>query len=281
MTTGDLSMNMRRITSLTLFISFFVIVITSIILYIAPQGRVAYWVDWRLFALSKDQWGAIHINLGFLFLIALIFHIYYNWKPMVQYMKNKARELKVFTREFNIALLLTLLVILGTYAEIPPLSTVIHIGDGFKDRAARIYGEPPYGHAELSSLDIFSKKVGVDVKTAMTNLESAGFKVEGPTQTLKDMADINQVTPRQLYEVIRPETGESGDGKLPESPPPGTGNLTLAALCDSYGLDTRATLAHLQSRGIKAEEAMTLKKIAQANGMGPLDVYERIRESVQ
>jgi hypothetical protein len=50
---GDILMNIRKITSLTAFISFFVVVLTSVILYIAPQGRVAYWADWKLMAL----WG--------------------------------------------------------------------------------------------------------------------------------------------------------------------------------------------------------------------------------
>lgn len=275
-------MTMRRITSLTLFLSFFAVVVTSIILYIAPQGRVAYWVDWRLFALGKDQWGAIHTNVGFLFLVALLLHIYYNWKPMLQYMKNKAKQLKVFTMEFNVALVLTLVFILGTYFEIPPLSTINHVSAGLKDRAARIYGEPPYGHAELSSLDIFSKKVGVDVNTAMDQLKKAGFKVEGPSQSLLDMAKANHVTPKQLYDAINPATkAASSAGTLPDSPPPGTGNLTLGDLCKTYGLDAQAVMGYLKTHSIEAAENMTVKTIAQKNGIGPMDVYERVRQSAQ
>lgn len=52
---------MRKITSLTAFLSFFMMLLTSVVLYLTPQGRVAYWADWRLLGLSKEQWGAIHI----------------------------------------------------------------------------------------------------------------------------------------------------------------------------------------------------------------------------
>ena len=45
--------------------------VTSIILFITPQGRVAYWADWRLMGLTKTDWGNIHIVVGFLFLITL------------------------------------------------------------------------------------------------------------------------------------------------------------------------------------------------------------------
>ena len=63
-------MELRKITSLTLLLSFVILVLTSIVLYIVPEGRVAYWSDWRLLWLSKTQWGDIHTNSGFLFLAA-------------------------------------------------------------------------------------------------------------------------------------------------------------------------------------------------------------------
>jgi len=76
-------------------------VLTSIVLFIVPQGRVAYWADWRLWGLTKTDWGNIHINLGLLFLIALFVHIYYNWKPLISYLKNKAKQIKVYMSELK------------------------------------------------------------------------------------------------------------------------------------------------------------------------------------
>ncbi len=49
-------MNIRKTTSLTAGLSFIAMVMTSVILYIVPQGRIAYWSDWRLLGLSKEQW---------------------------------------------------------------------------------------------------------------------------------------------------------------------------------------------------------------------------------
>ena len=137
-------MNMRRVVSLTLLISLLPLVLTSIVLYIVPEGRVAYWSEWTMLGLSKTQWGDIHINLGWLFLAAGFLHLYLNWKPVVAYMKTKAKELKVFTLEFNIGLLLTIFFIVGTLQGIPPLSTIIDFGASFKEAAAEKYGEPPY-----------------------------------------------------------------------------------------------------------------------------------------
>ena len=83
-------MTLRKITSLTATLSFVLTVVTSTILYLVPQGRVAYWADWRMWGLSKTQWGDIHINVGLLFLLALCVHIYYNWKPLVVYLETGA-----------------------------------------------------------------------------------------------------------------------------------------------------------------------------------------------
>jgi hypothetical protein len=55
-----------------------------------------------------------------------------------------------------------LVVGVGTYFQVPPMSTVIDFGESFKDAAAEKYGEPPYGHAELSSLKVFVKKMNLE-----------------------------------------------------------------------------------------------------------------------
>jgi len=79
-------MKLRKITSLTMFLSFLLLIVTSIVLYVVPHGRIAYWSDWRFMGLTKTLWGDVHINLGVLFLVSGLLHLYYNWKPMVTYM---------------------------------------------------------------------------------------------------------------------------------------------------------------------------------------------------
>jgi hypothetical protein len=107
-----------------MLVSFVLLILTSIILYIEPQGRVAYWSDWRLWGLSKTQWGDLHLNLGALFLLAGIFHLVYNWKAITAYLKDKARQLRIFTANFNLAVAVTLFVAAGTLLDIPPMSTL-------------------------------------------------------------------------------------------------------------------------------------------------------------
>lgn len=268
-------MNIRRATSLTALLSFLVTVLTSVILYIVPQGRVAYWADWSLWGLSKEQWGAIHINVGLLMLLAILLHIYYNWTPILTYLKNRAKQFTVLTTEFSVALFITVVSIIGTYAEIPPFSTIIAIGDSIKEDAARTYGEPPYGHAELSSLRGFAQKTQLDLDQAMQNLRAAGYAFDGPEQTLQDIASRNKVAPQQIYTAMLPKN-QADQQPLPLEPAPGTGNLTLQELCSRHGLDIQKLTATLQYEGITAEADMTIKAIGQKNSMSPVDVYARI-----
>ena len=273
-------MKMRKITSLTALLSFLMLATTSIVLYVVPQGRVAYWADWRLLGLSKTDWGNIHINLGLLFLLSILLHVYYNWKPIVSYLKNKSRELKIITPEFNAALVVTLVFILGTYFALPPFSWVLDLNDSFKVAASRKYGEPPYGHAELSNLKTFARKTGLDFDESLERLRAAGYQIDGKTQTLAELSRINGISPQQLYEAMQPEPDPTTkrQNQMPDMPPPGTGNLTLAELCAVYNLDLKHILIMLAESDIQATEDKSIKNIAAQNKLSPVDLYDRIRD---
>lgn len=279
-------MNIRKATSLTAALSFILMVLTSIVLFIVPHGRVAYWANWKLWGLTKTDWGDIHINLGLLFLIALLLHIYYNWKPLIAYLKNKARQLTVFTPEFNIALLVTIACVVGTYFSVPPFSWVIDLNGQVKDNGTATYGEPPYGHAELSSLQIFAKKMNLDVEKSMQMLEAAGYPAANADMTLHAIADKYNRSPQQIYEVIQsativPPSSEKSAGLLPEDPQPGTGNLTLDQFCTRHGLDMANVIQGLAGKGIETSGELTLKEIASRSQSSPTDIYEHIKAIVQ
>jgi hypothetical protein len=269
-------MSIRKMTSLTALLSFVLLFITIFVLYIVPQGRVAYWADWRLWGLTKTQWGNIHINTGLLFLLSIFLHIYYNWKSLLLYLKNKARRLRVLTREFNAALLLTIIFALGTYLEFAPFSWILDLNTYFKDRGAAKYGEPPYGHAELSSLKTFASNTGLDLSASLQRLKQADIFFENQNQQIKDIARLNNISPQQVYQAMKPTDNADQPSKLPPAPPPGTGNKTLTELCGEYGLDIQRILNGLLQEKISAAANMTIRAIAQQNNMAPSDIYNHV-----
>jgi hypothetical protein len=280
-------MNIKKITSMTMLLTLVVLTINSIILYVVPEGRIANWADWYFLGLTKGDWGAQHTTIGFLFIFAGILHIYYNWKPIVAYMKNKAKEIKVFTGSFNVALALTVIFIVGTYYNVPPMSTIMEISEHFKDSAAKKYGDPPYGHAESSSLKMFTKRENLDLAKSLELLKAAGISVSGEKDLLREIADKAEKSPQQIYDIIKsaaiiPQTSNDSraPSALPEAPPSGLGKKTLDEICTEYGLDTNKIIEGLKGRGIKAEAGAKLKEIAEPQGLTPMQLYEMMVEIV-
>ncbi len=202
-------MRMRRLVSLTALWSFVVLVVTGVVLFITPQGRVAYWSDWRLWGWTKTDWTNMHLNVSLLFLLAGILHILYNWNAITTYLRDRLRRMVVFTRESTLGLILTLLFAGGGLMLIGPFGWLIDWNTAIKDTAAERYGEPPYGHAELSTFAQFAQKVGIDLEQGLERLRNAGLEVAGPEQTLKDAAGANDVPPQRLFELMR----APGDGR--------------------------------------------------------------------
>ena len=268
-------MNMRKITSLTALISFLLLMLTSVVLYIVPAGRVAYWSGYQLWSLTKVEWGHVHINLGVLFLVSILLHVYYNWTPMISYLKNRAKQVRVFTADFNVSLLLTLVVFFGTLAGIPPMSSVIQLSDAISEQANLKYGEPPYGHAELSPLRDFAKKIDVELEPALELLSAAGIEVASPEQTMQQIADANGLSPQDIYLTVKPNAVAVTEA-MPADAPGGTGKRTLAQICEMYGLQPAVIIQGLAAKDITAQLDASMKDIAAANSIDPHTLYAEI-----
>lgn len=273
---------MRKITSLTLAISGLIELVTSVVLYIIPSGRVAYWSNYQLLGLSKTQWGDIHITVGFLFLVMGAIHIYFNWRPITSYIKNKAKQFSLLTKSFNIALLLSLYVTVGTLFSLPPMNYVIELGEYFTTTANEKHGEPPYGHAELSSLKMFCSRLNIDLAQAVEVLKEAGITIEDAQQPIGEISKNNDLTPQQLYNVIKAAVIlESGDAAFPESPSPGFGKKTIKDICDMYNLSLSEVLDNLKKEGITAKADDTVKDVGRNNQSNPMAIFEIIKKYVK
>lgn len=283
-------MKMRKITSLVALLSFIVLIVNSVVLYIAPHGRVAEWAVWRVMGLTKEHWSDQHVIVGVLFLIAIFLHTYYNWKPMVSYLKNKARQVKVFTMEFNIALIVTLICIAGSYNPVPPFSWVLDFSESVKDATEAKYGARPFGGAELSSLKAFASRTGLDLERALAGLGEAGIAFEDENRTLKEIAERNRTSPQQIYVIMKaagaPQKTEKpeiqtetvpGDA-APVETGAGLGRQTLSQVIEKLGLDEAEVLRKLAERGIQAKPDDKMKTIAESSGLSPTELYQLIQQ---
>ena len=80
-----------------------------------------------------------------------ILHLYYNWNPLINYLKNKSKEFVFITKENLIAISITTVFIIGTLGVIQPFNSVYSFQKDIKEYWGDELGRPPYGHAELTS----------------------------------------------------------------------------------------------------------------------------------
>jgi len=285
--------NGRGLVSLLVAGGFAVMAVSGIMLFLAPPGRIAHWVDWALLGLTKDQWGDLHIVAGALFLGAGIWHLVNNWKPFLHHLRTRARGLAIPRREGAVALAVLALLAIGAVERVPPITTLLEARDSARDWwSPALEDQPPFGHAEEISLVALAYRIHKDVEAAVAALTDAGLTVPaGRGTTLRDVADANGVTPAFVYARLAavPEVlgvgGTVDGGTVDGGAEPlsaemlearfagiGVGRQTLAEVARTVGQPVEALLWRLSRHGLEAGPDDRLKPLAEAAGQTPLEV---------
>ena len=274
----------RGLTSLLTLAGFLIMSITGLVLYMVPQGRVAYWIEWTFWGMTKEQWDDIHILSSIFFIVAGAFHIYFNWKPLINYLSSKATGALKHKREILITCAAALILVVSGIWRIPPLSYLLDLNATIKDAwiVEKDY-EPPFGHAELLSLKVFCKKTDIDFEKAAQELKDKGLKRVAPDIALIDLARANNLSPLEIYRLIR-KFETAAEVKLPPVLTPemveetfagsGIGNKSIPDICAKLGLDPQTVLARLEKKGIKADSETGLKPLADRAGVAPIELLK-------
>ncbi len=118
----------RAFTALLMVLGFAVLAVSGVVLYAAPRGRGT--ADWSVLLLGKREWQNVHIVFGLLFLIAAVFHIWMNRKPLLNYIRQRLRtrpsmpSIKIQLEPLA-ALLLCAFLFAAAVALLPPVSYVL------------------------------------------------------------------------------------------------------------------------------------------------------------
>lgn len=277
----------RVFTSLCSLVSFILLCFTGIILYIEPHGRVAYWIKWHFLNLEKDQWGSIHIYSGLLFLVGGGFHIYYNWKPLIRYLSGKIESALRYKRELMISSIIFIWIAVSGIWSLPPLVYVSDLGEAIKNSwVTSPELEPPFGHAELASLQTFCKKQRIPLDQAMLELRNAGFTVDSPRSTLIEIAESKRTSGMGVYEVIKKleakpaaiKPGAAWTAEKVEETFSGTGlgNKTIGQIIKEMELNSGKVYQRLKAIDIEAKDDDRLKSLADKNNTTPIKLMTAI-----
>jgi len=274
---------LRKTTSLTALMSFAGMAYTGAIMFFTPHGRIAYWVDWHILGMNKEEFSNVHINLSILFLVSMVLHVWLNWGPIVKYMQNKSGSLVVFTKEMIVATVLATLFFAGTLMNVAPFSNVVEFLADYKDDMADKIGEPPFGHAELATLNGLIWKLKLDKEKSHEALKKAGIKIGDGDTELKMLAKKNNTSPAKIFDIIK--DFEKDDDKTVDKEnssdnhvaPAGTGRKTVEKIAEMVGISTADALKKLESAGIKANKDEKLKDIAERAKKMPIELFDIIK----
>ena len=266
--------NWRGWTTFVVIISFIVDTVSGIILYIAPPGRIANWTNWEIWGLSKEAWGAIHTIFGYVLLIIVAIHLYYNWKIFLNYIWSKIRNALNLKWELITASLVCLLVFMGTLWDIPPFSSTMDLGEYIKESWEESKTDLPVSHAELLNISEFSEIINVPPEQIFEILKSSGYKVKDLQQTLGEIAGENNISPDKLYEEVKaggsePEIHATVRGS-------GLGKKSLEKICTERDLSLDQVLERLKQKGIEVSPDDRFIDVARKLEITPMEVLNII-----
>lgn len=272
------TINTRSLTSLLLLWMFLALLVSGIVLYIAPPGRIAHWTHWRMLGLTKEGWQALHTVSSVAFLVGGLFHILkFNWGAVTSYLRRSRQGNRAFAWSASASILIAAVVIAGTLAGIPPFSTVMDLGERASQGWAAAGDEPPVPHLEERTLAQVAERLGLDPADALAALEEAGLQGAGPSLKLKEIAAANGVAPSEIYRVLSEKVParQAGSAAGPVEGG-GWGRTTVETAADRLGVDLEAALERLAGLGPEVSPDTPLRELAERAGLTPLEIAEMI-----
>jgi hypothetical protein len=268
----------RALTSVLMTLGFIMIALSGVMLFLSPPGRVANWTNWTLLGLRKSDWGALHLWFGALFLTMTTVHVFFNWGPLMSYLKNRATRTLGFRAEWAVAAAICVVVFGGTRAGIPPFSSLLAWNESFKESWERPAERAPIPHAELLTLAALAQKGGVDLTAATARLTAKGLTGFTAETVVRDLAAHANLSAQQIYDIILAAPKDSASGGHTEGKAGGgLGWKTLAQFCADEGIDPAVARGRLSAKGFKIDETQTLRELAASLGQKPYELVELIR----
>jgi hypothetical protein len=256
----------RGVATFMLVMALLVEIVSGIVLYITPPGRYAHWTNWTLWGLSKEGWGAMHTIFGYLLLIIIVGHLYYNWKVIVAFVWSRLRHTFNLKRELAVATVITLAVLLGTVWNVAPFSTVMNFGE--KAKRSWEQKDPTYargrGRGTTSSRFALANEDG-----RYTPYSRSGYAQPSVPPTTDNRANGARGKGRNVFSppIAHAET-------MPSVQKGGFGRKTLDTVFSEYGTPKDEGLSRLKSQGIEAKLTDTVRDLANRSGKRPSEIIQ-------
>ncbi len=115
---------LRGLITYLLALSFFVLVISGVVNFLAPSGRIARQIDWSLLGLDRIAWQSLHLSFAAVFIIIALVHLAFNWHGLLHYLRDRASRHLTLKWEAAVAVAITLVLISSAVLALPPASNL-------------------------------------------------------------------------------------------------------------------------------------------------------------
>jgi hypothetical protein len=194
----------RSYVSISLFLSFLVIAVSGVVLYLAPPGRVARWISWIMMGFSRGQWEDLHTLFSYLFIVLGVLHLFlFNWNLFFSYLRSRITKKLNRKKEIIFALLTFAVITFFTLAKLPPVYSIMVLGNNISSGWADRLGAPPVPHAEeLTINEISTELLGADPAEVINKIRELGYTIESGTQRLDSLAVLNNEAPSVIFNSL-------------------------------------------------------------------------------
>lgn len=278
MTNQKKKFHLRGFISFTVTWTFLILAFSGIVLYFSPKGRVANWIDWTIVGLTKEGWVGLHTITAMLFLLSIILHIYLNWNPLMNYLRDKLRKSVKLKTELAISIVLTGLFFFGAIFELPPFWKLVDITEQIDNYWELKSTSPPIPHAEDMTLSELAQLRNEPVDSLLYRLKTHNIAVTDTNTILGDIAEQYDRKPYIIYSYF-----DGHKSNQPRKPAIGGGHgmgygrMSIEEVCNNNGITIEEGLARLKNNNINAQAADNVRTIALKNNLKPFDLVNIIK----
>jgi len=195
--------NWRAFVSITLALISLLVLLSGVVLFIAPPGRIANWYGWTVLGIDKGGWERLHVVFSVLFVVLGFFHFLLNYRVLLSFFRRTPWG---GWKEGLVGLLITVLLLFSAVKSCFPASAVDSSAESLKDYYETVYvprvagggGSSPAVHAELWTVEELARKFGIKPEVLMECWRRMGFEFS-PEDTVGDVAKKNGLSPAELY----------------------------------------------------------------------------------
>ena len=159
--------------------------------------------------MDKQHWEAVHTVFVLLALVTALVHLWYNWKPLINYVRSKASLILPsgrrvpLVREFLAASAVASVVLCAAIMQWQPLALLIDLRSDIKDGKYALSAPPPVADADRMSILALCEATGMSEQSVAEKARTHGIAAEDLSLTLGAIAEKHSLSPEGLYQRLK------------------------------------------------------------------------------